>query len=109
MREPSSSHCSLAETSLEDRIEKQLEQNNERHRGVNRTAENLGKLQQITDDVKFLTKQLQLSIGSNRNNHAVSSPILGTERSSLIVAFLPLQMNAYSGRSAINWNVEFSC
>lgn len=59
----SSSHCSLIETSLKDkRLDKYQE------KPLIKTSENLNKLQKITDEVKLLTKQLQLSINKNNNS-----------------------------------------
>jgi len=57
--EKSSSYCSL------------IEYLNKDNKKINsRTKENLNKLQKITDDVKLLTKQLQLSIEFNKNNNS---------------------------------------
>lgn len=61
----SSSYCSLIETSLK----------NQTLFTTTDTKNNLNKLQKITDDVKFLTKQLQLSV--NQNNNASSTFTLG--------------------------------
>jgi len=62
--EKPSSYCSLIETSFKEQLDKYLKKDNK---------DNLNKLQKITDDVKLLTKQLQLSI--NNNNNSSSFPL----------------------------------
>lgn len=66
-----SSHCSLIEHSLKERVEKYFN----REKIHSNTETNLNKLQRITDDVKILTKQLQQSI--QFNNNCSSSITLG--------------------------------
>lgn len=84
--EKSTSHCSLIEPLIQERIDKYLnkEKNN------SETKENLNKLQKITDEVKFLTKQLQLSIEINKNNNS-STMILGRLFLSFFILLFSIQ------------------
>ncbi|UJR30907.1 hypothetical protein I4U23_018417 [Adineta vaga] len=68
--EQSSSDCPLTEKSLQERIDKYIHEDNSQLPISSETKQNLTKLQKITDDVKLLTKQLQLSVQLNQNNNS---------------------------------------
>ena len=66
----------MCDCPLTDRIDQYFaEKEKKSDRLSTNTEENLHRLQQITDDVKLLTRQLQSSIESNRNNNAHSSKL----------------------------------
>ncbi|CAF0955051.1 unnamed protein product [Rotaria sordida] len=74
--EKSSNDCPLIETSFKERIDKYFNKKDNQNLIIStETKQNLNKLQKITNDVKLLTKQLQLSIEFNKNNNS-SIPIL---------------------------------
>jgi hypothetical protein len=97
--EKSSSHCSLIETSLNKRLDKYLKKD----QISSQTKKNLNKLQRITDDVKFLTKQLQLS------NNSSSITLGKCNRFVLLLLKIIriLKMNVYLVKYVINLNDEF--
>jgi len=68
--EKSASDCPLTEPSLKDRLDKYLKKDNKSLTISSETKQNLNKLQKITDDVKLLTKQLELSMKLNKNNNS---------------------------------------
>ncbi len=68
--EKSASDCPLTEPSLKNRLDKYLKKDNKSLIISSETKQNLNKLQKITDDVKLLTKQLELSMKLNKNNNS---------------------------------------
>ncbi|CAF3489569.1 unnamed protein product [Rotaria sp. Silwood1] len=69
--EKSSNDCPLTETYLKERIDKYFNEKDHQTSIISsETKQNLNKLQKITNDVKLLTKQLQLSIEFNKNNNS---------------------------------------
>jgi hypothetical protein len=70
-----SNDCPVIETPFSDRMNKHLEIVIQTNPHGTKTQDNLHRLQQITDDVKLLTKQLQLSIESNKNHNASLSTL----------------------------------
>ena len=73
--EKSSSHCSLTEALISRNI-----QTKQKCSSISsKTEENLDKLQRISNDVKYLTKQLQRSVASHKNNNAAATLKFGTK------------------------------
>ena len=79
----------MIEASLKERIDQYMKNTNETSIIGSETKHNLNKLQKITDDVKLLTKQLQMSIELTKNNNA-SIPILGKNQFSSNLIYLKL-------------------
>ncbi len=73
--EKSTSECPLTEPSLKDRLDKYLKKDKKSLIISSETKQNLNKLQKITDDVKLLTKQLELSMKLNKNNNSSYSSL----------------------------------
>ncbi|CAF4267387.1 unnamed protein product, partial [Adineta steineri] len=68
--EKSSSECPLTESCCKERINEYFNKDIQTLKISSKTKQNLNKLQKITDDVKLLTKQLELSMKLNKNNNA---------------------------------------
>ncbi|CAF4270715.1 unnamed protein product, partial [Adineta steineri] len=68
--EKSSSECPLTESCCKERINEYFNKDIQTLKISSKTKQNLNKLQKITDDVKLLTKQLELSMKFNKNNNA---------------------------------------
>lgn len=69
----STNDCPLLETSLKKIVDKYIQKDEKPFIISSDTKQNLNKLQKITDDVKLLTKELQLSLELNKNNNNISS------------------------------------
>ena len=105
----SSSFCPLTESALRERVDRHCLDDQYSVTLSCDTRKNLTKLQQITDDVKSLTRQLQLSIQSNKNNHALSCSL--GRRFLVLIPFSPIsasKMNVSSVKSPTNSNGAFS-